>query len=178
MPRSPLINNLFIPFELRLCCHSPTPHQNRASREYVSLARVMGPPRCHEHGTTRRCHRASTSPSELSMAPRPGRVRCRWDGPSMTRVCAEEVSRSIADCEQGIGGHRQPPRPPAPKSTPVGVRSRTLPTRSKAPGQLTAISWNARHREAHRADFIERIADGMNRPGRCPRPIRSRLTAM
>ncbi|RYE41028.1 MAG: hypothetical protein EOP24_38520 [Hyphomicrobiales bacterium] len=44
---------------------------------WLSLARVMGPPRCHEHGTTRRCHRASTSPSELSTAPCPGRVRCR-----------------------------------------------------------------------------------------------------
>ncbi|WP_432422435.1 enoyl-CoA hydratase/isomerase family protein [Rhodococcus opacus] len=45
--------------------------------DLLSLARVMGPPRCHEHGTTRRCHRASTSPSELSTAPCPGRVRCR-----------------------------------------------------------------------------------------------------
>ena len=34
----------------------------------LSLARVMGPPRCHEHGTTRRCHGAR--PRLLNCQPR------------------------------------------------------------------------------------------------------------
>ena len=62
--------------------------------ETVSLASMKGPPCCHEDGTTWKCYRAWRASFLGSTATRP---RWRYEGPSTTRVCAPEVSRSMAD---------------------------------------------------------------------------------